>query len=188
MKLPFLYSPQRFGDNRGWFTESYNARNLADAGIRDRFVQDNHSYSSEPGTLRGIHFQTPPFAQAKLVRCIRGRIWDVAVDLRAGSPSYGTWRGVELSAENGHQLYVPTGFGHAFVTLTTDCEILYKVNDYYAPDHEGGIRWDDADLAIAWPLESAPVLSGKDADLPPLSAFDSPFAYDGDRFNEIVGL
>ena len=186
MRVPFLYAPPRFGDNRGWFTESYNARKLADAGIADRFVQDNHSYSSQPGTLRGIHFQIPPHAQAKLVRCTRGRIWDVAVDLRAGSPSYGTWRGVELSAENGHQLYVPVGFGHAFVTLTPDCEILYKVNDYYAPDHEGGVRWDDPDLAIDWPLENKPVLSGKDTDLPSLADLASPFAYEGEPFEAIL--
>lgn len=185
MPLPSVYAPRRFGDNRGWFSESYSARALEQFGIADRFVQDNHSFSAQAGTLRGIHFQKPPFAQAKLVRCLRGRIWDLAVDLRAGSPSYGVWRGVELSAENGHQLYVPVGFGHAFITLTPDCEISYKVSDYYAPDHEGGICWDDPDLAIGWPFAGEPILSAKDAQLPLLADFDSPFAFDGGIFDDI---
>ena len=188
MPVPTLYAPRRFGDNRGWFSESYNARTLAEAGIAEPFVQDNHSYSAQPGTLRGIHFQIPPYAQAKLVRCIRGRIWDVAVDLRAGSPTYGIWQGAELSAENGHQLYVPVGFGHAFITLTPDCEILYKVSDYYAPEHENGICWDDPELAITWPVEGEPTLSAKDAALPRLAALASPFAFEGQPFHEIKVL
>lgn len=188
MQLPSLYAPERFGDNRGWFSESYNARKLAEAGIADRFVQDNHSYSAQIGTLRGVHYQIPPHGQAKLVRCVRGRIWDVAVDLRAGSPTYGQWHGAELSADNGHQLYVPVGFGHGFVTLTPDCEIMYKVSDYYAPQHEGGVCWDDPDLAIDWPQQGDPVLSAKDAALPPLSAFDSPFAFGGEPFDAIKVL
>jgi len=188
MKLPFLYQPRRFGDNRGWFMESYSARALADVGIADVFVQDNHSFSAAAGTLRGIHLQAPPAAQAKLVRCVRGEIWDVAVDLRRGSPTYGHWRAATLSAENGAQLYVPVGFGHAFVTCVPDSEVIYKVSDFYAPDREIGVAWNDPDLAIDWPLSGEPELSAKDAALTSLAAFDSPFAYDGDPFTAIGGM
>jgi dTDP-4-dehydrorhamnose 3,5-epimerase len=132
------------------------------------------------GTLRGIHFQTPPHAQAKLVRCLKGRIWDVAVDLRAGSPSYGRWVAAELSAAGGEQLYIPAGFGHGFLTLEPETEVAYKVDAFYAPECDGGIAWDDPDLAIPWPLcGAAPELSDKDARLSPLKDFVSPFAYDG---------
>lgn len=181
MARPILLKPRRFADERGWFSETYSRRAAAAAGIADAFVQDNHSLSRPLGTLRGLHFQLPPRAQGKLVRCPRGRIMDYAVDIRRGSPTYGRWLAAELTAENGHQLFVPVGFAHAFLTLEPDTEVAYKVTDDYAPDHEGGIRWDDPDLAISWPLPApGPVLSPKDAVLPPFSAFDSPFPYDGE--------
>ena len=145
-----------------------------------QFVQDNHSYSKAVGVLRGLHFQTPPHAQTKLIRCIRGAIWDVAVDIRRGSPTYGQWVGAELSADNGLQLLAPVGFAHGFVTLTPDTEVEYKVTDYYAPECEGGLIWNDPTLALPWPLDGGvPVLSAKDALLPMLTGFESPFAYDG---------
>lgn len=172
--------PKRFEDARGWFCETYQRDRFQAAGIDADFVQDNQSLSRPAGTLRGIHFQTPPHAQAKLVRCLRGRIWDVAVDLRAGSPSYGQWVGAELTAERGEQLYVPAGFGHGFVTLEADTEVAYKTSDFYAPDCDAGLAWDDPDLAIAWPLPgAAPELSDKDARLAAFKEFVSPFAYDG---------
>ena len=175
-----LLRPKRFGDDRGWFMETCNPRMLAQAGIGDVFVQDNQSYSRPAGTLRGIHFQRPPHAQAKLVRCLRGRIMDYAVDLRCGSPTFGRHVAVELSAANDLQLYIPVGFGHAFVTLERDVEIAYKVSDVYAPACDGGIIWNDPTIGIAWPLPpSGPVLSPKDETLPPLTDFDSPFAYNG---------
>ncbi|MEG3163835.1 dTDP-4-dehydrorhamnose 3,5-epimerase [Sphingomonas sp. PB2P19] len=176
-----LIRPRRHGDARGWFTEVYNVETFAAIGIDCRFVQDNHSLSVPAFTLRGLHFQTPPHGQDKLVRCIRGRIFDVAVDLRAESPTYGKWVGTELSADNGHQLFVPVGFAHAFVTLEPDCEVSYKCSDLYAPDCDGGVRWDDATIGIDWPLPAGtkPELSAKDAALPALSAFNSPFVYDG---------
>jgi len=175
-----LLRPKRHGDDRGWFMETCNPSMLARAGITDVFVQDNQSYSRPAGTVRGIHFQSPPHGQAKLVRCLRGRIMDYAVDLRRGSPTYGRHVGAELSADNALQLYVPIGFGHAFVTLDDDVEIAYKVSDLYAPDCDGGIAWNDPTIAIDWPLPaSGPVLSPKDLTLPRLVDFDSPFAYDG---------
>lgn len=176
-----LITPKRFGDDRGWFTETFNARNFARVGIAEPFVQDNHSLSRPVGTLRGLHFQTPPHGQAKLVRCIRGRILDVAVDVRRGSPTYGRHVAAELSAENGEQLFIPVGFAHGFVTLEPDTEVTYKVTDFYAPECDGGIRWNDPDIGIDWPLAAAsgPVLSPKDEKLPFLKDFDSPFPYDG---------
>jgi dTDP-4-dehydrorhamnose 3,5-epimerase len=175
-----LIKPKRFSDDRGWFSETFNETKMARLGIDARFLQDNHSYSKSVGTLRGLHFQRPPHAQAKLVRCLRGEIFDVAVDLRRGSPTYGSWEGMKLSAESGDQLYIPIGFAHGFVTLTPDAEIAYKVSDYYAPECDAGIRWDDRQIAISWPLPaSGPVLSAKDARLPSFSEFESPFSYDG---------
>ncbi|MBL8562980.1 MAG: dTDP-4-dehydrorhamnose 3,5-epimerase [Gemmobacter sp.] len=173
-----ILTPPRFGDARGWFSETWNAARMAEAGLDLAFVQDNHSFSAEKGTLRGLHFQRPPRAQDKLVRCTRGAIWDVAVDIRKGSPAYGHWVGVELSAENGRQLLVPKGFLHGFLTLTADCEVQYKCTDTYAPDCDGAVAWDS--VGIDWGLNGAqPVLSAKDAAAPPLSAFDSPFTYEG---------
>jgi dTDP-4-dehydrorhamnose 3,5-epimerase len=176
-----LIHPKRFGDERGWFTEVYSEKTFADAGVAVRFVQDNHSLSRPVGTLRGLHFQTPPHGQDKLVRCIRGAIFDVAVDLRRGSPTYGHWVGAELSAENGRQLFIRTGFAHGFVTLAPDTEITYKVSALYAPNDEGGIRWNDPDIAIIWPLPEglSPTLSAKDEKSPFLRDFASPFDYDG---------
>jgi dTDP-4-dehydrorhamnose 3,5-epimerase len=176
-----LINPKRFADGRGWFSETYNARSYAALGVDVEFCQDNHSLSKPAGVIRGLHFQRPPHAQAKLVRCVRGRIWDVAVDIRAGSPTYGKAVGAELSGDNGRQLFVPAGFAHGFLTLEPDTEVEYKVSDYYAPDCDGGLIWDDPDLALDWPLPagSAPVLSDKDRALPRLAAFDSPFPYDG---------
>lgn len=177
----FLIHPKRFGDSRGWFTEVYSEKRFAEVGINCRFVQDNHSLSVPAGTLRGLHFQTPPFAQAKLVRCIAGSVFDVAVDLRKGSPTYGQWVGAELSAENGDQLFIPIGFGHGFVTLTDNTQVTYKVSKFYAPAHDGGIRWNDGEIGIDWRLPSgvAPTLSAKDERQPMLAEFDSPFQYDG---------
>lgn len=175
-----LIKTRRFDDERGWFSESYVERRWRDLGVDARFVQDNHSQSTLPGTIRGIHFQLPPHAQAKLVRCSRGRIMDYAIDLRRNSPTFGKFVAAELSKENGDQLYIPVGFGHAFVTLEPDCEVLYKVDDYYAPDCDAGIRWDCSHIGIDWPLpESGAILSPKDADLPCLMEFESPFEFDG---------
>ncbi|MEJ1157934.1 dTDP-4-dehydrorhamnose 3,5-epimerase [Prosthecomicrobium sp. N25] len=176
-----LIEPRRFGDDRGWFTEVYSEADFSRRGIDVRFVQDNHSLSRPAGVLRGLHFQRPPRAQAKLVRCIRGRIWDVAVDIRRGSPTYGRWAAAELSAANGRQLYIPVGFAHGFLTLEPDTEVTYKVSDFYAPDCDGGLRWNDPDLALPWPIPAGidPVTSSKDAVLPGLRAFESPFPYDG---------
>lgn len=180
-----LIKPVRHGDARGWFTEVYSEVAFAKLGIDLRFVQDNHSRSVPAWTLRGLHFQTPPHGQAKLVRCIRGRILDIAVDVRKGSPTWGQHVAAELTAENGHQLYVPVGFAHAFLTLEPECEVTYKVSDVYAPQCDGGIRWDSA--GIDWPLPDGvtPELSPKDAKLPTLAEFVSPFDYDG---NPLVQL
>lgn len=177
-----VISPRRFGDARGWFSETWNADRMAGAGLDLHFVQDNHSFSATPGTLRGLHYQRPPHAQDKLVRCTRGAIFDVAVDIRKGSPSYGKWVGVELSAENGRQLLIPKGFLHGFVTRTADCEVQYKCTDLYAPDCDGGIRWDDPTIGIDWGLgDMPPVLSDKDAVAPLLAGFDSPFTWEGGK-------
>lgn len=173
------FRPHRHGDYRGFFAETYSQRAYAEHGVDAVFVQDNHSLSAAVGTVRGLHFQAPPHAQAKLVRCGRGAIFDVAVDIRRGSPTYGRWAGYTLSAENGAQLYIPVGFAHGFATLEPDSEIIYKCSDYYAPETEGALRWDDPDIAIKWPLTSAPVLSEKDAAAPLLAGFNSPFTFEG---------
>nr|WP_176592921.1 dTDP-4-dehydrorhamnose 3,5-epimerase [Sphingobium sp. EM0848] len=181
-----LITPKRFGDSRGWFSETYVATRWAQQGVDVTFVQDNHSFSGPVGTIRGIHFQIPPHPQAKLVRCLRGAIIDYAVDLRKGSPTYGQFAAAELTAKNGHQLYLPVGFGHAFVTTAPDTEVLYKVSDFYAPDCEGGVRWNCLDIGIDWPLPaSGPVLSDKDVTLPLLAQFESPFTYTGDPLEPI---
>lgn len=175
MKELLLIETQRFGDYRGYFEEVYSRTKFRELGIEDEFVQDNHSVSTKMGTLRGLHFQSPPHAQAKLVRCGRGAIFDVAVDIRRGSPTYGKWEGFELTAENGHQLYVPVGFAHGFVTLEADSEIVYKCTDYYAPETEAAVLWNSC--GIEWPLSGDPILSDKDQEAPPLADFDSPFVY-----------
>ena len=174
-----LVTPKRHGDARGWFTEVYNRETFAARSIGCEFVQDNHSLSVPASTLRGLHFQTPPNGQDKLVRCIRGRIFDVAVDVRAGSPTYGEWVGAELSAENGHQLFIPIGFAHGFVTLEPDCEVTYKCSALYAPQSDGGVRWDSAGIDWPMPAGATPELSPKDGKLPALNEFNSPFPYDG---------
>ena len=173
----FLITTERHGDHRGFFAETYSRRQYAELRIDDEFVQDNHSLSREIGTLRGLHFQAPPSAQAKLVRCGRGAIFDVAVDIRRGSPTYGQWEAYELTAENGHQFYIPVGFAHGFVTLEPDSEIVYKCSDYYAPEAEGSVLWNDPDIAIEWPPDSDPILSAKDAIAPLLSDLESPFIF-----------
>jgi len=174
-----LILPRRHADARGWFTETYNRDTFAAMGIDVAFVQDNHSLSAPAFTLRGLHFQAPPRGQDKLVRCIRGRIYDVAVDIRGGSPTYGDWVGAELSAENGHQLFIPTGFAHGFLTLEADCEVIYKCSDTYVPHADGGIAWDS--VGIEWPIPTGavPALSDKDTVQPALADFVSPFPYDG---------
>ena len=163
-----LITPKRHGDARGWFSETWSRRSLAEAGVHADFVQDNQAFSARKGTLRGLHFQTAPHAQGKLVRVLKGAIYDVAVDIRAGSPSYGRWVAAELTADGGEQLFVPRGFAHGYCTLTDDCELFYKVDGLYAPDTEGGVTWNDPDLAIPWPLDGDPVLSDKDKVLPRL--------------------
>lgn len=170
-----IVRPKKFGDARGFFSETYSASAFADAGIPDVFVQDNHSFSAAAGTVRGLHFQRNPRAQAKLVRVIRGRILDVVADLRRSSPTYGRWVAAEISAEAWNQIYVPVGFAHGFCTLEPDTEIAYKVTDTYAPAEDGGVFWQDEDLAIDWPVSpERAILSDKDRllprlrDLPPL--------------------
>ena len=174
-----LLTPARHGDARGWFCETWRADAFAEAGVRDTFVQDNHAYSAEPGVVRGLHFQTPPHAQAKLVRVARGEIFDVLVDLRAGSPAYGQAHGEILSADNRRQLYVPEGFAHGYATLTPDAEVLYKTSRAYAPDHEQGLLWNDPALAIAWPIEpEAVILAARDRAWPKLADFTTPYHYE----------
>lgn len=173
-------SPQRFSDGRGWFSETWTRHRFESWGISAEFCQDNHSLSRQAGTIRGLHFQRAPDAQAKLVRCLRGRIFDVAVDVRKASPTFGKWVGVELTAERGNQLFIPAGYAHAFLTLEDDCEVAYKVDAYYAPQSDGGIAWDDPDIAVDWPLDGlTPLLSDKDAKLPRLKDIDVDFPYNG---------
>lgn len=178
--LPGVYKikPARHGDHRGFFSESWNRRTLADAGLDlPEFVQDNHSFSIEAGTVRGLHFQAPPNAQGKLVRCGRGKIFDVAVDVRLGSATYGQWIGAELSFDNGLQLWIPEGFLHGFMTMEPNSEIVYKCTDFYAPQSDGAVLWDSCD--IDWPLKGlTPVLSAKDQAAVPLNQFKSPFKYE----------
>lgn len=171
-------TPARFGDARGYFTESYNRDRFAAAGIDLDWMQDNHSFSAEQYVLRGLHFQTPPFAQDKLVRVITGAVFDVAVDIRKGSPTYGKWTGVTLTAEKGNQILVPKGFAHGFLTLTPDVHVTYKVTAPYAPDNDRSVRYDDPDIGIDWPLEGAqPQLSSKDAAAGRLSESGTGFVY-----------
>ncbi len=171
-----ILTPKRFGDIRGFFAESWNRRTLELAGVETpEFVQDNYSLSHHPGTLRGLHFQGPPHAQGKLVRCGRGAFFDVVVDIRKGSPTYGHWVGYELSFENARQLWIPAGFLHGFVTRRFDTEILYKCTEYYAPECEGVVHWNS--VGIDWGLESEPLLSDKDAEAMDFADFESPFTW-----------
>lgn len=174
-RLPevLILEPKVFGDDRGFFMESFHAQRFAElTGVDTPMVQDNHSRSSA-GVLRGLHYQLPPKAQGKLVRAVRGEIYDVAVDIRRSSPRFGQWVGVHLSADNKHQLWVPPGFAHGFLVLSDDAEVVYKVTEYYAPDCDRGIRWNDPQIGIDWPLATDPVLSGKDAVAPLLSAAET---------------
>ena len=175
-----LIEPNRFGDERGWFAETYHQARYADVGVEVAFCQDNLAFSRQSLVLRGLHFQRPPQAQAKLVQCVRGRIWDVGVDIRLGSPTFGNWQAAELSADNALQMFVPVGFAHGYLTLEPDSMVAYKVSDYYAPECEGGLAWNDPDVAIDWPLQAeTPILSDKDRRLSDLAGFASPFTYDG---------
>lgn len=177
-----LVRPKKFGDARGYFMETYSAEAFAAAGIGAVFVQDNQSLSGPRGVVRGLHFQAPPVPQAKLVRVLKGSIFDVAVDLRLGSPSYGKWCGATLSADGAEQLFVPHGFAHGFCTLEPDTEVAYKVDGLYAPQCEGGLAWNDPVLAIDWPLTAGEAqLSGRDAALPAFAGFASPFRYEAAR-------
>ncbi len=180
--IPDLYilTPARLADSRGFFSESWNRATLAEHGIHLDFVQDNHSFSRNQGTIRGLHYQSPPHAQAKLVRCGRGRLLDVAVDIRNGSPTYGKWISEELSFDNGKQLLIPAGFLHGFMTLEPDTEIVYKCTDYYAPECDGAVRFDDPDIGIEWGTNPTSLtLSDKDKAAPLLKDFISPFDYIG---------
>jgi dTDP-4-dehydrorhamnose 3,5-epimerase len=173
-----IITPRRFGDARGWFSEVWNRQTLRAAGIDIDFVQDNHSYSAQAGTVRGLHYQRPPHAQAKLVRCGRGAVLDVAVDVRRGSPTFGEWFATELSAENGRQILLPVGFLHGFVTRAPDTEVLYKCSDVYAPDCDGAVRWDDPALSVDWGVDpAAAILSDKDRAAPWFRDFVTPFEY-----------
>ena len=172
-----VIEPAVFGDHRGWFMETYSDSKMKEAGIDLTFVQDNQSFSATKGTLRGLHYQLAPKAQTKLVRCTRGAIFDVAVDIREGSPTYGKWFGIELSAENKKQLLVPKGFAHGFMTLTDDAEVQYKVDELYAPECDRGILWNDPDIGIEWPIEITPVLSAKDEKAPLLNDTENNFVY-----------
>ena len=172
----FLITPKRFEDSRGFFSECWNQKTLHEAGLDlPEFVQDNHSLSRPEGTVRGLHFQSPPHAQGKLVRCGQGALFDVAVDIRKGSPTYGAWFGTELSAENGRQLWIPAGFLHGFVTRAANTEILYKCTDVYSPACDGAVRWDS--VGIDWAVTD-PLLSDKDAEAQLFAEFDSPFTWE----------
>ena len=172
-----LIKPTRHEDERGFFSETYNRRRYKELGINVNFLQDNHSFSWKSGTLRGLHFQAPPDAQGKLVRCGKGAIFDVSVDIRKGSPTFGLWEGYELTEENGHQLYVPVGFAHGFVTLKPRSEIIYKCTGYYAPEAEGSIRWDDPSIGIEWPIFEELIINKKDTAAPYFNDIETPFIF-----------
>jgi len=174
----FIIEPQVFGDHRGYFMETYNEAKFHELGITNVFVQDNQSFTAQKGTLRGLHFQNDPMAQAKLVRCGRGAVLDVAVDIRKGSPNYLKWVAVELSAENKRMLFIPRGFAHGFVTLTDDVEFIYKVDNLYSKENDRGIRFDDPAIGVEWGVED-PILSQKDTMSPLLKDSDCNFVYEG---------
>ena len=172
-----LIKPTRHKDDRGFFTEIYSQHRYKESGIDADFVQENQSLSWNVGTLRGLHFQSPPYAQGKLVRCGRGAIFDVVVDIRKGSPTFNQWEGYKLTAENGFQLYVPVGFAHGFMTLEPASEIIYKCTDYYAPKAEGSIRWNDPTIGVEWPLSKKIVLNERDSIAALLKDFETPFTF-----------
>lgn len=175
-----VLEPKVFRDERGFFVETYNKERAAGVGLFADFVQDNHAMSVSPGVLRGLHFQKPPMAQAKLVRVTKGAVFDVAVDLRQGSPTQGRWYGVTLTADNFLQLFVPRGFAHGYLTLAPNTEFLYKVDNLYSPENDAGLAWDDPELGIDWPDipgGGAPILSDKDRQLPGFGGFTSPFEF-----------
>lgn len=175
-----LLKPVYFSDSRGYFAETYNKRLAQEIGLPMCFVQDNQSLSTRSGTVRALHFQVPPKSQAKLVRVLHGSIFDVTVDLRVGSPTYGKWAAETLTAKGGEQLFIPHGLAHGFCTLEPETEVAYKVDDYYAPEWERGLAWDDPTLAISWPVDSASaVLSDRDRNFGGFADFASPFRYDG---------
>ncbi len=178
----FLLKPRRFTDSRGHFVETYNQRDLAAASVSMHFVQDNLSFSAKASTIRGLHFQLPAAAQTKLVRAARGRVFDVAVDLRQGSPTFGRWFGATLTAEEGEQLLIPRGFAHAFCTLDDNCEVAYKTDDFYAPKSGSGLIWNDPDLRIDWPIAAnSAILSDEDMKLGLFRDFVSPFRFDANK-------
>lgn len=184
---PLLIATDRFADNRGWFSESWSFKKFRSLGVEHSFCQDNHSFSRNAFTVRGLHFQREPHAQAKLVRCLRGRIFDVAVDIRSKSPTFLQWVGVELSAETGNQLYIPTGYAHGFVTLEDNTEVAYKVDAYYVADADAGIVWNDTKIAIEWPIgDMKPILSEKDLNLPFADEATLDFRYDGVPINTLA--
>jgi len=172
-----VVEPDVFGDHRGWFMETYNESNFFDAGINIKFVQDNQSFSAAKGTLRGLHYQLNPKAQTKLVRCIKGAIFDVAVDIRKSSLTFGKWFGIELTDVNKKQLLIPKGFAHGFMTLTEEVEVQYKVDEIYAPECDRGIMWNDPEIGIKWPMDVKPILSAKDEKAPLLKVAENNFIY-----------
>jgi dTDP-4-dehydrorhamnose 3,5-epimerase len=172
-----IVEPAVFGDHRGWFMETFSEAKFQEQGLQLEFVQDNQSFSATKGTLRGLHYQINPKAQTKLVRCTKGAIFDVAVDIRHGSPSYGKWFGIELTADNKKQLLIPKGFAHGFMTLTDDVEVQYKCDELYAPECDGGILWNDPEIGIEWPMHIQPVLSAKDEKAPLLKESKHNFVY-----------
>lgn len=174
LKDAYLIKPKVFRDERGFFLESYNKKTFAEHEITADFLQDNHSMSMKKGVLRGLHFQLPPMEQAKLVRVTRGAVYDVIVDLRKNSPAFGKWEGFELTDKNFQMLFIPRGFAHAYQTLEDNTEFIYKVDNYYAPESDSGIIWNDSDLAITWPIKN-PILSEKDIKLQKFKEFNSPF-------------
>lgn len=176
LKGVIIVEPQVFSDQRGWFTETYSSKKMNDIGIDATFVQDNHSFSALKGTVRGLHYQREPFSQAKLVRCTKGSIFDVAVDIRRGSPQYSRWTGVELSSSNMRMLYIPRGFAHGFVTLENDTEVQYKVDNLYNKESEGSIIYNDPDIAVEWGVKDA-LLSEKDAKAPSFQLCANDFQY-----------
>ena len=173
-----LITPARHGDERGWFSETFRQAALDEAGFTRTFVQDNHVRSTTRGILRGMHFQAPPHAQDKLLRVVRGAIFDVAIDIRIGSPTYGHWVGAELSEGNAQQLLVPQGFAHGYCTLTDECEVLYKVTDYYQPSAEGAVLWNDPDVGVEWPLDASQIsTNARDGAAPRFADLQSPFKF-----------